>query len=190
METASEFIGQNKKLVFFPFAAYLLCVPILLWWIVTAVMIYGLGEPKFKQDSVIADVEMGDTNSYMFLFEMFGLFWLIAWIIAVQIFVTGAVACMWYFGGAGSDIGTEDKDMGVGTAIKWAFRYHLGSLAWGSFLVAVITMIRVIFEYIVYQYEKTAMKDNALFKIITCYVRCILKCMDTCIKFINKNAYI
>lgn len=47
METASEFIGQNKKLVFFPFLAYVLCVPILLWWIVTAIMIYGLGEPKF-----------------------------------------------------------------------------------------------------------------------------------------------
>lgn len=47
METASEFIGQNKKLVFFPFLAYLLCVPVLLWWIVTAIFVYGLGEPVF-----------------------------------------------------------------------------------------------------------------------------------------------
>jgi hypothetical protein len=60
----------------------------------------------------------------------------------------------------------------------------------GAFLVAVITMIRVIFEYIVYQYEKTEMKDNIVFKCVTCYVRCILKCLDACIKFINKNAYI
>merc|ERR1711998_535754 len=36
----------------------------------------------------------------------------------------------------------------------------------------------------------TQMKDNIVFKAITCYVRCILKCLDMCIKFINKNAYI
>jgi hypothetical protein len=60
----------------------------------------------------------------------------------------------------------------------------------GAFLVAVITMIRVIFEYIVYQYEKTEMKDNIVFKCVTCYIRCILKCLDACIKFMNKNAYI
>lgn len=86
---------------------------------------------------------------------MFGMFWLVAWIIAIQIFITGAVVCMWYFSGQGSDIGDESNKGGVWLAIKWAFRFHLGSLAWGSFLVAVITMIRVIFEYIVYQYEKT-----------------------------------
>lgn len=34
------------------------------------------------------------------------------------------------------------------------------------------------------------MKDNIIFKAITCYIRCILKCLDSCIKYINKNAYI
>jgi hypothetical protein len=121
---------------------------------------------------------------------MFGMFWLVAWIIAIQIFVTGAVVCMWYFGGHGSDVGEQSDKAGVCLAVKWAFRFHLGSLAYGSFLVAVITMIRVIFEYIVYQYEKTELKDNIVFKCITCYIRCVLKCLDACIKFINKNAYI
>jgi choline transporter-like protein 2/4/5 len=97
---------------------------------------------------------------------------------------------MWYFGGHGSDTGEESAKAGVCIATCWAFRYHLGSLAWGAFLVAVITMIRVIFEYIVYQYEKAGMKDNIIFKCVACYIRCILKCLDMCIKFINKNAYI
>lgn len=74
-------------------------------------------------------------------------------------------------------------------AARWAFKFHLGSLAWGSFLIAVVTMIRVIFEYCVYQYEK-ANGDSIIFKIVTCCIRCYLKCLDCCVKFMNKNAYI
>jgi len=190
METASDFIGENKKVVILPFMSYLFSVPIVLWWTASSIFIYGLGEPKFMADSFIADVEMSDQTTYLFLFMMFGMFWIVAWLIAIQIFVVAAVVCMWYFGGHGSDTGEESSKAGVCMATGWAFRYHLGSLAWGAFLVAVITMIRVIFEYIVYQYEKMGMKDNIVFKCITCYVRCILKCLDMCIKFINKNAYI
>lgn len=34
------------------------------------------------------------------------------------------------------------------------------------------------------------MKDNVIFKIVTCCIRCILWCLDKYIKFITKNAYI
>jgi hypothetical protein len=123
---------------------------------------------------------------------MFGAIWLCAWLIAVQLFITCCTVCLWYFGGQGanSDLPENDKPLGVWVSFKWAFRYHLGSLAWGSFLVALITTIRIIFEYIVYQYEKAGMKDNIVFKIVTCVIRCYLWCLDKCIKFINKNAYI
>lgn len=190
METASDFIGDNKRVLVLPFLAYIFSVPIILWWVSTSIFIYGLGEPKFMENSFISNVEMSEQSTYLFLIMMFGMFWIVAWLIAIQIFVVAAVVCMWYFGGHGSDTGDESAKAGVGIATWWAFRYHLGSLAWGAFLVAVITMIRVVFEYIVYQYEKAGMKDNIIFKCITCYIRCILKCLDMCIKFINKNAYI
>ena len=34
------------------------------------------------------------------------------------------------------------------TGIEWAFRYHFGSLAFGSLIVAIVWAIRIIFEYI------------------------------------------
>lgn len=191
METASDFIGENKKVVFLPFFAYLMCLPILVWWTVTSIFIYGLGTPEFNPEgSFVCKIAASQQSEYMFWYNLFGLFWLVAFIIAVQLFVTGCTVCLWYFGGHGSDEGEGDKPAGVWISVKWAFRYHLGSLAWGSFLIAVITMIRVIFEYIVYQYEKTSMKDNIVFKIVTCIIRCYLKCLDCCVKFMNKNAYI
>ena len=34
------------------------------------------------------------------------------------------------------------------TGIEWGFRYHFGSLAFGSLIVAIVWAIRIIFEYI------------------------------------------
>ena len=75
-------------------------------------------------------------------------------------------------------------------SLRWALWYHIGSIAMGSFLIALITFIRIIFEYIVYQYEKVGNKENPVYKAVKCVIRCILWCLDKYVKFITKNAYI
>lgn len=190
LETASDFIGDNKYIVTLPFFAYLMCLPITIWWVATEIYIYGLGSPAYLKDSFICDVVASEQSTYLFLYEMFGFFWVISFIIAVQLFVICCSTCLWYFGGHGSDQGDGENTHMVMMSIKWVFRYHLGSLAWGAFLIAIITMIRVTFEYFVYQYEKANPGNNIIWDILKCCIRCYLKCLDCCVKFMNKNAYI
>ena len=59
-------------------------------------------------------------------------------------------------------------------------------------MIALVTLIRVIFEYLIYQFEKAGgnAKDNCIWKSAKCCIRCYLKCLDSCVKYINKNAYI
>lgn len=71
----------------------------------------------------------------------------------------------------------------------WVFRYHLGSIAFGSFLIALIQFIRIIFEYYKKQIEK-ANKENPAIKVILCLTSYLLDCLERFIKFISKNAYI
>jgi hypothetical protein len=71
----------------------------------------------------------------------------------------------------------------------WAFRYNFGSLAFGSFLLAIIWSIRVIFEY-VNKKIKDLNGDNAAVKLISRVIRCCLDCCHRFVKFINENAYI
>jgi choline transporter-like protein 2/4/5 len=97
---------------------------------------------------------------------------------------------MWYFSGAGTSMADAPGEVSLFKAVGWGMWYHCGSIAMGSFLIALITFIRIVFEYIVYQYEKMGQKDNCLFKTITCCIRCILYCLDKYVKFITKNAYI
>jgi len=58
METASDFIGDNKKVVFLPFIAYFFCLPIVAWWTATSVFIYGLGTPEGKVDSFVCNIAL------------------------------------------------------------------------------------------------------------------------------------
>lgn len=97
---------------------------------------------------------------------------------------------MWYFTGQGKEMSDSPYDVSVCKALKWATVYHIGSIAMGSFLIALITFIRIIFEYIIYQYEKIGNKENPVYKAFKCVARCILWALDQYVKFITKNAYI
>jgi hypothetical protein len=98
-------------------------------------------------------------------------------------------ACIWYFTGQGSDSKGEKPSFSVFSGFKWAFTYHMGSLAFGSFLIAVITFIRIVFEYFCKKFEKI-IDTNPVSKIIICCVRMCLGCLDCCVKFISENAFV
>lgn len=75
------------------------------------------------------------------------------------------------------------------TGFKWIFGYHLGSIAFGSFIIAVMQMIKLMFEYLRKKYEKL-LPNNPCTKCLICSLRCCIWCLDYCVKHITKNAYI
>uniref|UniRef100_A0A7S3CL18 Choline transporter-like protein n=1 Tax=Strombidium rassoulzadegani TaxID=1082188 RepID=A0A7S3CL18_9SPIT len=121
---------------------------------------------------------------------LFCLCWVIAFLICLQQFMIGAMACMWYFSGQGAEMSDQPGEVSMLLAMKWGMWYHLGSIAFGSFLIALITFIRLVFEYIAKKYEQAGNKDNAIMKAVFCCVRCVLWCLDKYVKFMTKNAFI
>ena len=121
----------------------------------------------------------------MVAYHVFGLFWINAFILGVNSFVIGASACLWYF-----EVSTDTKGRGtVNRAYSMAFSYHLGSVAFGSFIIAVCQMIRLVFEY----YRKkmgTLAKDIPWVKVMLALTGWILWLMEHCVKYISKLAYI
>ena len=83
----------------------------------------------------------------LFFFFFAGILWIILFVTAVMQFTTIVAAVNWYFTGQGSDIEEVKEDYSQFTGLKWSFRYHGGTLAFGSFLIFVITLIKIIFEY-------------------------------------------
>ena len=75
----------------------------------------------------------------------------------------------------------------VGTAIWTACRYHLGTIAAGSLIIAIVRFLRAVLGYI---QEKTKDTESGIVKAILCIMQSCLWCFEKCMRFINKNAYI
>jgi len=114
-------------------------------WLIIAVNLMSIGtlEARTDQFKFLSQVVRDDNTNYMFLYTLFGYLWMNAFIIGVTQFIISAACAIWYF------TCTSDSN-GSGSLLKglyWVFRYHLGSIAFGSFLIALVQFIRIIFEY-------------------------------------------
>jgi hypothetical protein len=187
MEAASAFVTSNIRIIFLPIFAYLISLIFFAYWGVTAVYLYGVGTPTYNELLPIATIKNNEQTTYIAWYFLFGLLWVVAFFICLQQFIIASMTCMWYFNSQGD---SEGEGVSLIKAIHWGTWFHCGSIAFGSFCIAVITMIRIVFEYLAHKYESMAGKDGTLYKVVTCFMRCVLWCLDQYVKFITKNAFI
>ncbi|DBA73400.1 TPA: hypothetical protein ACH3X1_011440 [Trebouxia sp. C0004] len=69
------------------------------------------------------------------------------------------------------------------------FGYHLGSIALGSFIIAVIQFIRALLEYVDRQ-MKAANPENVVMNYLMACIKCFMWYVQKVMQFINRNAYI
>lgn len=65
--------------------------------------------------------------------------------------------------------------------------YHLGTIAFGSLIIAIIKIIRAIVSYVESKIKKSS---NDLTRCLFCFCKCCLWCLEKFMMFINRNAYI
>jgi len=122
--------------------------------------------------------------SWMQFVNVFGLYWGVFFCSAFGEIVLAGVFSQWYWT---FNKATDLPDCSLGTAMWNATVFHLGTIAFGSLLIAIIRMIRTILEYI----EKKCKKlNNDLAKCLIWTCKCCLWCLEKFMRFINRNAYI
>jgi len=120
---------------------------------------------------------------YLQLFYLFGFLWTWNLLIAMGDCTIAGVIGEWYW--------TMDKkqlpSFMIFRSMYRTFRYHLGSLALGSFIIALVQFVR----YLLYKLEKNLKgKENWFLKNLLKVMQCCLLCFERFLKFLNKNAYI
>lgn len=126
-----------------------------------------------------------DEQKYFIYAAIFFFFWVTAFLIAVADYVLIVAVCSWYF--------TENTDkrgnFSIFKGYWWAIRYNLGSLLFGSFIIAVVWTIRIIFEYIERKIKNNNGQMAPALQWVLKGMRCCLDCCHRFIKYVNKNAY-
>ncbi|XP_032971848.1 choline transporter-like protein 5 isoform X1 [Rhinolophus ferrumequinum] len=118
------------------------------------------------------------------IFNLFVFLWLINFVFALgQCTLAGAFASYYWALKKPEDI----PPYPLYTAFGRAIRYHTGSLAFGSLILALIQMFRIVLEYL-----DKRLKDsqNNISKFLQCCLKCCFWCLEKAVKFLNRNAYV
>lgn len=129
-------------------------------------------------------------NQLMFVFHIFSFLWTLNFVDAIGICVIAGAVCQWYWI-LPTKGGTKQmpSKFPVLSAITRTYRFHLGTMAYGSAIVAVVQLIRAIMAYVDHK-TKNIQEKNCVVRYLMKVVHCCLWCFEKCIKFITKNAYI
>lgn len=84
LAASSEYLSSNNRIVLLPVFTYLLTIPITAAWAVTSTYLMTIGSPEYKEGSFICSVNYDKYIGYVFWGNLFGFFWVIAFVIAVQ----------------------------------------------------------------------------------------------------------
>nr|XP_008536816.1 PREDICTED: choline transporter-like protein 4 isoform X3 [Equus przewalskii] len=118
------------------------------------------------------------------IYGVLGLFWTLNWVLALgQCVLAGAFASFYWAFHKPRDIPTFP----LSAAFIRTIRYHTGSLAFGSLILTIVQIVRVILEYIDHKLREA---QNPVTRCIMCCFKCCLWCLEKFIKFLNRNAYI
>ncbi|XP_051988295.1 choline transporter-like protein 2 isoform X2 [Xyrauchen texanus] len=126
-------------------------------------------------------------HKYLIFFQFYNVFlffWCANFVTALgQMTLAGAFASYYWAFKKPDDIPAFPLSAALGRSL----RYHTGSLAFGSLLLAIVQIIRVLLEYLDHKLKAA---ENKFAKFLLCCLKCCFWCLEKFIKFINRNAYI
>lgn len=150
-----------------------------------------LCEPtEFKESCQCTEIECQFTmytkpagSSWMVWFNLFAFYWGMFFVAAFSELTLAGVFATWYWTWNKKDVPMFVLPRFFGITIF----YHLGTVAFGSLIIAIIRFIRTIVSYIE---SKLKAHNNELVKCLICVCKCCLYCLEKFMRFINRNAYI
>lgn len=217
VKESSLAIWEIKTVVCFPILPLIFGGIFFFWWIVVTLYFFSVPDKadpvpmptKFYKPvtgvdnsaswasenytELVYDVKMQRT----FALHFFYLLWNVQFLVYFTFIVIAGALAQWYFA---RDPATPDaspvrgdgpnqlSNSPVWDSVKRVFRYHLGTVACASAIIAVMQFIRACVKYIE---EKTKSDPpNRLQKCVFCMIQCCLWCIQKFLDKISKNSLV
>jgi len=186
LKAAADYVRNTLSVFLVPPVICLILVAFYVYWTITSVYLVSAGNVDTGNTVAITTFSYSTNLKRVMIYQLFGLLWVNAFVLASAQFIIASSTCLWYF-----SQGTGQKSSHtIRTSVYRLFRYHFGSIAFGSLILALIQLARIILAYFQQQAKKMQGKNSKLIKWALACLQCYLACFERFIKFLNKNAYI
>ncbi|VDK58158.1 unnamed protein product [Anisakis simplex] len=212
IEESSKAIGSMMSALFFPILPFALHLLVFVLWATVTIWLSSSGtenclKPRREGGNlsdgvpcdctklgtglnVISDCEfvnMTRNDQLLFgmqAFNLFGFFWISCFVSALaNMTLAGAFASYYWAFNKPKDVPAFPITRSLGRAV----RYHLGTIAFGSLILAIVKFFRAILDYLD---RKLSNAQNALARVILLCMKCFFWCLEAFLRFLTRNAYI
>lgn len=174
-------LGSNPFLLAVPLVSFLVVALVFFYSIVIGMYLYSAGDIELVDGR--RTFVLNDDLKNAIIYHLFGTIWTILFIMAICSTTVSGTVAQHYF----TQQNTSARSLfPVWSSFIRTIRYSLGSLAFGSMLVAIVVTIRIVFEYM----RRQMAKENSPLKYIACIISCCLNCFQRFLEFITSNAYV
>jgi len=188
VKESARSIGAMPLIVLFPLLQCAGFLAFIVIWGYYAISIASTGdmttwELPTGSTASVRSWSYNDSLQNMGWFLLFAFFWTGAFIVHIGDIIIAHCVSTWYFTRDKSTIGSSIVPRSMCSMI----RYHTGTAAFGSMILAFVQLVRCFISYI----QKLARKwDNKAGEALLCCFQCCLLCFQKFLEFISKNAYI
>lgn len=201
---ASKAINDVKSTLLFPIIPRILGIVVILYGIFIALLLISANHPayRFNNSTQLCNPAKNPPTVCMrhqliprehiwkiHAYNLFAVLWLIHFISGItKTTLAGAFASYYWTFRKPRDV----PFFAVTSSLWQVIRHHLGSIAFGSFLIATIRYIRIILELIDKRLRDQGTNNgvNTSLRSINCIWRVFFWLLDGFLKYINRNAYI
>lgn len=204
IEEASKIPTSMPTMMLVPLVSTLMLLPFAFFFLFTSASIYTAAStlnvtavaPQFNGggNNTVAGYVSLDTKEYKVenwrvyaeVYNLLIFLWSVGFVNAIGYMTLAFCAVFWYWSNPGDD---KKPEAGACTGFGLTVKNHLGNLAIGSLIVAIIQVLRVMLTLMEKKLEAYAGKSDAVKCCLYC-AECLLACFNRIVKFINKNSYI
>ncbi|XP_052500642.1 choline transporter-like protein 1 isoform X3 [Budorcas taxicolor] len=165
-------------LVFQPFWTFFALVLFWVYWIMTLLFL-GTAGSAVQNEQGFVEFKMSGPLQYMWWYHVVGLIWISEFILACQQMTVAGAVVTYYF--------TRDKRnlpfTPILASVNRLIRYHLGTVAKGSFIITLVKIPRMILMYI---HSQLKGKENACARCVLKSCICCLWCLEKCLNYLNQ----
>lgn len=177
---ASKAVDGVKTTLVFPIFLRAISIAVIVYGIFVSLMIMSA-----SQNSLLSRKHVWKYHAI----NLFSVLWMVHFVSGVsQTTLAGAFASYYWAYRKPQDV----PFFAVLASLYRAVRFHLGDIAFGSFLIATIRYIRIVIEFIDNRIRKKRSPEinNSATRSAACFCRIFFWLLDRFLKYIDRNAYI
>jgi hypothetical protein len=129
------------------------------------------------------DATAGQVKAVTVLYFFFGFLWTSQVLLALNGMIIAGAVCSWYW--------RVSINLPITKAATRTLLSHIGTVCFGSFIIALVKFVRYVLMAIQTQADKVKDKKvGMILKLALCCVSCCLYCLEKTLKYITNFAYI